>query len=506
MASAGPIFRWQSRSLKAPRPTFSPLLPNIERREPGGITEITPMAGPTQMQFTYEDPIPTTTPEPTTTSHASTTTRRFTSSYTAPGMLSSIPTTSLKTVSIPGSTSFLDSLVIPSPARSSSAALLGGVTSIKATTVTPPIPTSTTIQSATVSSSSPAVGAIAPPGGAGSNGSSTFTPVIPTSNPIQPAKTTPTQSTLLWSPTSGSKPAVTVTEPVIVYVTKGASTPFSTCVIRHAPSGDNSSVSSAYPTVKPSVEPITTSLNFVTIHSTATSAIRVPVYPTLSLPASSSSVFASSTVSAPSVSAAPTVSENASVISVVLMTASPATPSLPSSSWLLSSPNEAAPVVTAHLTSTIVVPLTFFPTTSLPSSVSSFLTSSSEIASLATFRLTSTSVVTITVYSTTSPSDPLLQSFGETAPLETSPVVTAHITSPEIVQLTSYGSTAIRATDSTSTVDADFAPTTSTPGQGILSVNPVTPSGFITITETQTETTTVTDRITETVTATVTRD
>jgi hypothetical protein len=50
--------------------------------------------------------------------------------------------------------------------------------------------------------------------------------------------------------------------------------------------------------------------------------------------------------------------------------------------------------------------------------------------------------------------------------------------------------------------------TTSEAGQGLLSVIPVTPAGFIHVTETVTETVTkvVTERIVETVTATVTRD
>jgi hypothetical protein len=60
-ALAGPISRWQSESLGAPEPTSSPLLPNIERREAGGITAVTPVASPisppTQIPFTYDDPI-----------------------------------------------------------------------------------------------------------------------------------------------------------------------------------------------------------------------------------------------------------------------------------------------------------------------------------------------------------------------------------------------------------------------------------------------------------------
>lgn len=57
MASAGPISRWLSQSLEAPEPASFPLLPNLERREAGGITEITPLAAPTQLPFTYDEPI-----------------------------------------------------------------------------------------------------------------------------------------------------------------------------------------------------------------------------------------------------------------------------------------------------------------------------------------------------------------------------------------------------------------------------------------------------------------
>ena len=57
MASAGPIFRWLSPSLESPEPTSLPLLPDIERREPGGITAITPVAAPTQLPFTPVEPI-----------------------------------------------------------------------------------------------------------------------------------------------------------------------------------------------------------------------------------------------------------------------------------------------------------------------------------------------------------------------------------------------------------------------------------------------------------------
>lgn len=57
MASAGPISRWLSRSLEASAPTYFPLLPDIERRQAGGITAITPVAAPTQQSFTYDEPI-----------------------------------------------------------------------------------------------------------------------------------------------------------------------------------------------------------------------------------------------------------------------------------------------------------------------------------------------------------------------------------------------------------------------------------------------------------------
>lgn len=57
IASAGPISRWLSRSLEAPDPTSFPLLPDLERREAGGITEITPLTVPTQHPFTDEEPI-----------------------------------------------------------------------------------------------------------------------------------------------------------------------------------------------------------------------------------------------------------------------------------------------------------------------------------------------------------------------------------------------------------------------------------------------------------------
>ncbi|KAK4863356.1 hypothetical protein LT330_002134 [Penicillium expansum] len=466
-------------------------------------------------------------------------------------MLRSSPITSSLPINTPGSTSSLDSLVIPSPSQSSSATLLGGVTSIKVTTATPPISTST-IQPATVPTlptiSSSAVGVIAPSGGASNSSFSTSRPVIPTSNPIQPAKATQAQSTSLQLPTSESKTLMTVTEPVIVYVTKGAPSPFSTSVIHHAPSVNNSSVSSANPTVEPSDELTTTSLNFVTIHSTATSVVRVTVYPTSSSsPASSSSILPSSTGSTVSVDGSPIETSHASATLVVPMTTNSATPSL-LSSLLLPSPDEIPPGVTAHVTSTSV-----YPSTSLPSSVSSLLPPSSQSASIVTVRVTSTSVIPLTVYSTTLPSAP--SSLSETAPLETAPVVTAHVTSTSVVPVTVYSATSlpytvpsllpsfsettsretapvatthvtstksvhltldgststgaaetIHAADPTSAMDANIPTTTSQPGQGILTVNPVTPSGFITITETQTETKTVTDRITETVTATVTRN
>ncbi|KGO76473.1 hypothetical protein PITC_088870 [Penicillium italicum] len=398
--------------------------------------------------------------------------------------------------------------------------------------------------------SSLAVGAIAPPRGASNSSSSTSRPVIPISNAIQPAQATSAPSTSLQLPTSGSKPVMTVTEPVIVYVTKGSPTPFSTSVIHHAPSVNNSSVSSANPTVEPSSEPTTTSLNFVTIHSTAISVVRMTVYPTSSSPASSSSVLPTSTGSASSVDAPPEETGDASGTSVVPITASSATPSLPSSSLSLSSPDEIDPVVTAHVTSTSVIPLTVYPTASLPSSMPSLLPPSNESASIVTVRITSTSVVPLTVYSTTSPSAPLLPSSSETAPLETAPVVTENVTSTSAVPMTVYSATSLPSTvssvlpsfsetasretapaaavptstksvhltlngststeaaettlvaDPTSTVDAHAVTTISQPGQGILTVNPITPSGFITITETETKT--VTDRITETVTATVT--
>ena len=99
--------------------------------------------------------------------------------------------------------------------------------------------------------------------------------------------------------------------------------------------------------------------------------------------------------------------------------------------------------------------------------------------------------------------------------------MTAHVTSISVVPVTVYLTTPVPSTVPSSLpslsetaqaviahVTSTLTPVTSTSkkDQGILTVNPVTPSGFITITETQTETKTVTDRITETVTVTVTRD
>lgn len=145
-----------------------------------------------------------------------------------------------------------------------------------------------------------------------------------------------------------------------------------------------------------------------------------------------------------------------------------------------------------HVTSTTIVPMTVYQTTSLPSSNSILPPLAETVATQNVppeiVHVTSTRVVHVTVYPTTS-----------TYPGE-DPVPAA------TVQSTQEGDVKHTAIP-TSSAGADTVTVTSKPGQGILSVNPVTPAGFITITETKTqiETTTVTDRVTETVTATVTR-
>jgi hypothetical protein len=243
---------------------------------------------------------------------------------------------------------------------------------------------------------------------------------------------------------STPEPMVTVTEPVIVYVTRGSETPFSTSTIHPTVTSIiDPSVSSAVSIANSSLEPESTTTSFVTVHAVSTTVVRFTVYPTTS----------------------------------------PAFPSALLSSSVETAASENTPVETIHVTSTKVVPMTVYQTIPLPLSASSPLPSSNEIAPsenapVATVHVTSTRIVLQTVHPTTSAS----------ASDNAVPSVTAQ---------------AARAPDPTSVMDANVAGPTSAQGHGI-DVHPVTPAGFVTITETETKT--VTDRVTETVTATVTRD
>jgi hypothetical protein len=110
-----------------------------------------------------------------------------------------------------------------------------------------------------------------------------------------------------------------------------------------------------------------------------------------------------------------------------------------------------------------------------------------------TVHVTATTIALVTVYPTSSSAENTVATDAIQAlpTVETQPAQTTQ--AAEIPSITNAGVAA-----------------TTAPDQGLLSVIPVTPSGFITITETTTQTTTetktVTDRITETVTATVTRN
>ncbi|KAJ5774490.1 hypothetical protein N7457_009386 [Penicillium paradoxum] len=597
-ASAGPISRWQSQELEqAPEPT-SPFTPDLERR--GGILTITPVAAPTQLPFTIDDPNFTSIASPAepTTHRSSSSTPLTTSttpaSSTLANIVTSLPSTSTKPLAshtvpiisqaVPAPTSVIissarglssqkppvatsslpiyvdpihvssssaprvsssakpnapqtsaDSAVPPAPSQTTqplysanapaiaSSKLTSSITPQKTnqgdgiiaplsnagnstgTQAIPANPTSAISRPATQlpivpTSNSPAAGIVLP-----ANSTKAFTnpPVIPTSKANQPVNSVQGQSASAQLSVSTLRPVLTVTEPVIVYVTKGSPNPFSTSTIQQiAPAIISSSVPPAVPTGQPAPEPepTTTSLVFMTIHSTATSVVRVTVYPTTSLP--------------------------------------PLPVSLPPSSANATSVN-AAPIETVHVTSTSIIAVTINATTLLPSSASP-LPLSSEIAPTGeplkktqpteTVHITSTRIIAVTIYTSLPPSAASVSPSIEIAPTQNAPPDTVHVTSTKVVQVTVYPTTSASAAENTVPAaiaqatnivdpkhpetrtsadadDAEPAATTLQPGKGILSVNPVTPAGFITITETMTQiqTTTVTDRVTETVTATVTR-
>ncbi|OQD84095.1 hypothetical protein PENANT_c014G10407 [Penicillium antarcticum] len=328
-----------------------------------------------------------------------------------------------------------------------------------------------------------------------------------TTTSAPPRTSTPRSSTttsLSTSKSSTSKvPMVTQTGHVIVWLSGTGLGPSSTVTM--APVGSKTTsfkhtTTSSHTTTTPT-KPIATSIK------PTTTSIPPAIPPTttsvppavISIQPADASVPPSTTTVPPAVisiqpagaSVPPTMTSLSSILEVsslgsINQAATPTTSATP----LATEP------VTVIATKTETVHITVWPATS--SSAASSVTISSSEQSTVHILATATETLVVTIYpatsslSSTSSTSSTLSTSGENSAI---PPAAAESTAD-----TAGTPAALATTQSTAPVPTST--TTSDSGQGLLSVIPVTPAGFIHVTETVTEV--VTDKVTETVTATVT--